>query len=86
MSGDLLTTRDIYVILRKHVQEAGSHTAAAAKLGVSVGYLHDVLSARCDPGEKLLDALGYARVVRYVPKRQAPAVIIPSARSITPHA
>jgi hypothetical protein len=73
MSSELLTLGDIYVILRKRVQEAGSHTAAAAKLGVSVGYLHDVLSARCDPGEKLLSALGYVRVARYAPQPGAAA-------------
>jgi transcriptional regulator with XRE-family HTH domain len=46
-------------------EAAGSQKAAAKRLGVSEQYLCDVLKGRREPGKKLLDALGYRRVVVY---------------------
>lgn len=44
---------------------AGSQRAWAEKHGVSPAYVCDVINARRDPGQSILNALGLARVVRY---------------------
>lgn len=51
--------------VRVEVAYHGSQDAAAKQLGVSPQYLCDVLRKRREPGQKLLDALGYRRVVVY---------------------
>jgi len=44
---------------------AGSQRAFAEKHGLSAAYVCDVLNARREPGESILNALGLVRVVRY---------------------
>ncbi len=44
---------------------AGSQRAWAEKHGVSPAYVCDVINARRDPGQSILNALGLVRVVRY---------------------
>lgn len=44
---------------------AGGQRAFAEKYGMSAGYVCDVLNARREPGESILNALGLVRVVRY---------------------
>lgn len=44
---------------------AGSQRAWAEKNGVSPAYVCDVINARRDPGQSILNALGLVRVVRY---------------------
>jgi len=44
---------------------AGSQKAFADKHNVSAAYVCDVLNARREPGQSILDALGLVRVVRY---------------------
>lgn len=44
---------------------AGSQKAFAEKHNVSAAYVCDVLNARREPGQSILDALGLVRVVRY---------------------
>jgi len=38
----------------------------ARRLGVSAVYLGDVLAGRRLPGKKLLDAVGYKKIIEYV--------------------
>lgn len=49
-------------------EKHGTQTAAAAALGVSVGYLSAVITDVRRPSDKILDAIGMERCVRYYPK------------------
>jgi hypothetical protein len=46
-------------------KNAGSQKAFAEKHNLSPAYVCDVLNARREPGQSILDALGLIRVVRY---------------------
>lgn len=58
---------NLLAILHLIVVRHGSQKDAAKALGISAQYLNDVLLKRREPGEKLLRALGYQRVVLYTP-------------------
>lgn len=47
------------------VLKSGSQKVAAAALGISPQYLNDIIRCRRDPGKKVLEALGYERLVFY---------------------
>lgn len=65
---DSLTFADVYVKLRSAVAAAGGQSAFAAKAGLSVGYVSDVMNARRDPtSAAMLRALGLRKIVRYAP-------------------
>lgn len=51
--------------LRTACDEAGSQSAWAEAKAVSPAYVSDVLAKRREPGEAILSALGYERVVLY---------------------
>lgn len=51
--------------LSTYIEKAGSQKAAAKRLGVSPTYLSDIKKGRRDPGDKILTALGFKRVVIY---------------------
>lgn len=51
--------------IRAEVAEVGSQEALAARCGVSGAYLSYVLNGQRPPSKKILDALGYRRVVLY---------------------
>lgn len=61
----MVNVDDIRARITDAVREAGSQVALAAKWGVSVQYIRDVLSGYRDPGKSILAALGYERVVLY---------------------
>ena len=69
----MLDSLDVSARLRAACAEAGSQTAWAAKHGVSLGYVNDVLHARREPGDAILRALGLRRITRYVEARRVPA-------------
>jgi predicted DNA-binding protein (UPF0251 family) len=54
-------------MLRRLVDEEGSQTQAAAKLGISSGYLSEILTNGRPISDKVAKALGYERVVVYKP-------------------
>lgn len=58
-------------ILRQMVG-ASSQKAVAAQLGVSGSYVCDVLKGRRDVTKRLAKALGYQRVVIYMPLPEPP--------------
>jgi hypothetical protein len=68
--------------IRLVVAAAGSQDVSAKRLGISPQYLCDVLKGRREPGTKLLDALGYRRVVMYEQvRRSRPPSSSPIARA-----
>jgi len=56
-----MTTAQIRSHLKAEVGNAGSHSALARTLGVSVGYVIEVCKGTRTPGPKLLRALGLAK-------------------------
>ena len=48
--------------------EGWTQQAFAKEFRISTAYLSDVLSGRREPGDKILDAVGFERVVSYRPK------------------
>lgn len=71
MSGALLDSVDVLVLLRTACKAAGGQAAWAARHDLSAAYVSDVLNARRAPGESILRPLGVARVTRYVIQRRA---------------
>lgn len=65
VKGGFATPAALLERIRIVVAGAGNQKAAAKRLGVSEQYLCDVLKGRREPGKKLLNALGYRRVVVY---------------------
>jgi hypothetical protein len=59
---------DLVELLWKKVGVAGSQKAVAAEIGVTQGFLGDVLHGRRLPGKKILKSLGLVRIVTYEPK------------------
>ena len=55
----------IRTLVQEAEQAAGGKPALAAKWGISVQYIADVLRGYRDPGKSILKALGYERVVLY---------------------
>lgn len=47
----------------------GNQGAAADAWGISRGYMNDVLNGHRGPGKKLLEAVGFVRVVSYAAKQ-----------------
>lgn len=54
---------DIYARLNASVKEAGSQSAFARKIGVSVPFLNMVVNAERHPSDRILAAIGIRRVV-----------------------
>jgi hypothetical protein len=62
-----MTEREVYEEVRR-LMDGQTLASAAANLGISISYLHDVLRRRRKPGKKLLKGLGLERRVEYVRK------------------
>jgi hypothetical protein len=62
----MLDAIEVLRALRVACKAAGGQKAWAERNGVSAQYVCDVLSARRDPGDSILAALGLRRVVRYM--------------------
>jgi hypothetical protein len=60
-----MTNDEFLRLLRAECEKAGSQAKWAAARGISPSYLSDVLQGRREAGGKILDALGYKRVVSY---------------------
>lgn len=63
-----LTEHDVIDRLREAIRVAGSQRAFGRQHGISTQYINDVLRERREPGQKILDAIGVEKVVRYQPK------------------
>jgi DNA-binding phage protein len=62
-----MTADEFIAYLRNLVEQVGSQTALAKQLGVSSQQLNDILTRRRPPQHKLLAALGFTRLITYVP-------------------
>lgn len=62
----MLTEQDIIRELWAACHQVGSQRAWASRNGLSESYVSDVLNGNRDPGEVMLTALGFRRVVGYV--------------------
>lgn len=61
----MLTKSQLIDVLRHAVEASGSQKAFADQHALSEQYVGDVLHGRRDPGQKILAALGYERLVFY---------------------
>lgn len=62
---DWLTPDALRGVMKTEIALVGEQQIAASAWRVSPQYVSDVLAGRREPGQKLLKALGYRRVVIY---------------------
>lgn len=60
-----MTKTEFMLFLHDKIREAGDQKTLAKQLGVSQGYLSDVLLGRREPADKILTCLGLRRVVTF---------------------
>ena len=65
MTDPILTAAQVRAELARRCEYPRTQTAAARELGVSLSYFNAALHGDCEPAGKLLDALGFERVVMY---------------------
>lgn len=53
--------------LAAEIKRFGTQKAFALEIGVSESYICDILNYRREPGEKVLQPLGFERKVTYLP-------------------
>jgi hypothetical protein len=68
MKRKLLTVEDVLELIRQDVKACGTQQAFASKVGITQGYVNDILKRKREPGPKILDALGLRKVVTYEAK------------------
>jgi hypothetical protein len=81
----MLTEHELIERLRDAVHRAGSQSAFARQHGLSEQYLSDVLRSRREPGQKILDTLGFERVVRYREKAIDSSIESHATKKPQPH-
>lgn len=64
MTDPILTAAQVRAELARRCEYPRTQTAVARELGISLSYLNVVLQGQ-EPGRKVLDALGYQRVIGY---------------------
>ena len=62
------TLNELLALIAARVKAAGGQEAFAILAGVSQGYINDILKGKRAPGEKVLQAVGYRKVVLYEPE------------------
>lgn len=65
----MITRDELTILLRAEIQAAGSQRALARKWQVAPAYITDLLRGTRDPGPRILDVMGYERVVLYQERR-----------------
>lgn len=75
----IIETENVLRKLREAVKVRGSLTQVADDLDVSLSYLSKVLAGRQEPGEKILEGIGFTKLVLYVPEADANKVKIVAA-------
>lgn len=67
--GGMKTIDQVLDDLRLAISKVGTQKEFAKKIGVSTPYLNDVLQGNRSPGDKVLNALGLAKIIVYVKRR-----------------
>lgn len=65
------TAKDVRGLLADEVRLAGTQTKLAARIGMSIAHLSEILSGVCEPGEKTLRWLKLERHTVYRPRTGA---------------
>lgn len=60
-----LSSEEFLDLIRREVKACGTQKAFADKVGVTQGYINDILKKKREPGPKILDALGFRKVIIY---------------------
>ncbi len=60
-----LTKQELIEIVKDQIKTFGSQKAFAAHCKISAAYLNDFLQNRREPGEKILTALGFTKIIYY---------------------
>ena len=68
------TKNNVIEELKKVVSENGSVEAAADDLGVSSAYLSYVINKGREPGKKILQSIGYSKVILYLKNSDIPQI------------
>jgi hypothetical protein len=61
----MITRDELIDLIRTAVKAAGSQRALARQWDVAPAYITDLLHGLRDPGPKVLEAMGYERIVVY---------------------
>lgn len=64
-----MTGRELRAELSRQCDMSGSQTAWARLRGVAVSQVSEAISGKRDLSESIINAMGFMRVVRYVPIR-----------------
>lgn len=59
-----MTLEQFRTLIQKLADKEGQNVLAR-RLGVSNAYVSDIVNGRRDPGQKILEGLGYRRVISY---------------------
>ena len=60
-----MNTDTVIARLRQRIKSAGSLRKAASEMGVSASLLSYIMTRRCEPTPKVLEAMGIDRVTMY---------------------
>lgn len=60
-----MNEKEFIALLQSRVEEIGEQKQAAEQWGISCQFLNDLLRGRREPSKKILDAMGFVKVVRY---------------------
>ncbi len=70
MAEESLNSLGLMLEFRREVDRAGGVKAWAQANGISIGYVSEALNGAALPGPKIINALGYIRVERFVRARK----------------
>jgi hypothetical protein len=61
----MITRDELIDLIRAEIKKFGSQRALAREWRVAPAYITDLLHGLRDPGPKILEAMGYERVISY---------------------
>jgi predicted transcriptional regulator len=64
----IYTDEEFISMLRKSVEQEGTQSAFANRLGISTAFLHDVLNGRRRPNKKIIEELGLTEIRGFAKK------------------
>ena len=63
-----LNRDDVIALIKKLIEQEGTQTAAAAKMGIVPPYVNDLLKGKRDPGPEVLGFFGLEKKIVYISK------------------